>query len=469
MTIDDDDEHPTKKKQKVKLEWGSKARNYYEEDSDVESAYASDDDRQEGEASELLARKQSRLSARDLGIDDILAAARSAPAPHSIEQGLQEVLFSVEGAPQNDKVVCPPLGTDSPELIPLLRDAKRLIVEILAENSSSNPSCLTDKGQAYMELKMPLQMFYVCQAMYYVLLKLNNVDTSTHGVTSRLVKIRSLLEKLKPVDQTLKSQVNELLAARELEEQSSHDVAPEAYLPTTNGAHHPTKPASHTSHEHLPKHRILVSRASVRSSGVGSDMRRLKVQQRVAQQEAASVKDLQPGGAEDEAQVSLHGNSLGIYLDQASSVVKASAAREAVNRDPERLVRHREKAVRTKFDANLERRIAEAGSRHSTPVREANQRIDVDDYDFGEAKIEMERTVDGKRATSNAILKNKGLTRQRKKTDGNARVANRLKFDKKVKKLKTMQRQFKEASSSGIYDGDSAVKGSNFSRSIKFK
>eukprot|EP00923_Selenidium_pygospionis_P044642 GHVN01077141.1.p1 GENE.GHVN01077141.1~~GHVN01077141.1.p1 ORF type:complete len:316 (+),score=50.99 GHVN01077141.1:738-1685(+) len=315
-----------------------------------------------------------------------------------------------------------------------------------------------------MELKMPLQMFYVCQAMYYVLLKLNNLDTSTHGVTSRLVKIRFLLEKLKPVDQTLKSQVNELLAARELAEHSSHDVAPEAYLPTTNGA---ATPASHTSDD-LPKHRILVSRASVRSSGVGSDMRRLKIQQRVAQQEAASVKDLQPGGAEDEAQVS-QAHSLGIYLDQASSVVKASAAREAVNRDSERLVRHREKAVRTKFDANLERRIAEAGSRHSTPVREANQRIDVDDYDFGEAKIEMERTVDGKRATSNAILKNKGLTRQRKKTDGNARVANRLKFDKKVKKLKTMQRQFKAAPSSGIYDGDSAVKGSNFSRSIKFK
>ncbi|CBZ55494.1 hypothetical protein NCLIV_059190 [Neospora caninum Liverpool] len=47
--------------------------------------------------------------------------------------------------------------------------------------------------------------------------------------------------------------------------------------------------------------------------------------------------------------------------------------------------------------------------------------------------------VDGQRATTRQILKNKGLTRKRKKFEGNARVHNRMKFESKMKKLKTIR------------------------------
>lgn len=80
-----------------------------------------------------------------------------------------------------------------------------------------------------------------------------------------------------------------------------------------------------------------------------------------------------------------------------------------------------------------------------------------------------EMPVEGKRSTSRQMIKNKGLTRQRKKSDGNARVANRLKYEKRAKVLKTMQRTFKESKGSGLNDGDTTAKSQGVKRSVNLR
>merc|ERR1711988_1083423 len=65
-----------------------------------------------------------------------------------------------------------------------------------------------------------------------------------------------------------------------------------------------------------------------------------------------------------------------------------------------------------------------------------------------------EDEVDGARKISHEIYKNKGLTRKRKKLDRNARVKNRVKYDKALKKRKTMVQEIRQGRSDGGYDGE---------------
>ncbi|KAH8740319.1 conserved eukaryotic nuclear protein [Cryptosporidium ryanae] len=71
-----------------------------------------------------------------------------------------------------------------------------------------------------------------------------------------------------------------------------------------------------------------------------------------------------------------------------------------------------------------------------------------------------------RRASTKEMIKNKGLTRKRKKIEGNARVHNRLKYKKAIKKLKGMQRGVREYENN--YSGESNGLKDNIKRSTSF-
>lgn len=64
---------------------------------------------------------------------------------------------------------------------------------------------------SYVEMKVQLLLSYVICLVYYLLLKARGVPVSGHPVVPRLLWIRSLLEKLRPVDQRLQYQMGKLL------------------------------------------------------------------------------------------------------------------------------------------------------------------------------------------------------------------------------------------------------------------
>merc|ERR1712046_86229 len=78
-----------------------------------------------------------------------------------------------------------------------------------------------------------------------------------------------------------------------------------------------------------------------------------------------------------------------------------------------------------------------------------------------------EDEIDGARKISYEIMKNKGLTRQRKKLDRNARVKNRVKYDKAMKKRKTMVQEVRQGRSDGGYDGEATGLRTNLRKSTK--
>lgn len=76
------------------------------------------------------------------------------------------------------------------------------------------------KGQpvgcaAYMDMKVQMMLSYVIGLNYYLLLKSRGAKIRDHPVSLRLMWLRTLMEKLRPVDQRLQYQMNKLLEAAE--------------------------------------------------------------------------------------------------------------------------------------------------------------------------------------------------------------------------------------------------------------
>lgn len=72
------------------------------------------------------------------------------------------------------------------------------------KDSSTGPA-------SYVEMKVQLLLSYLISLTYYLLLKVKGVPVRDHPVVPRLLWIRTLIEKLKPVDQRLQYQMNKLL------------------------------------------------------------------------------------------------------------------------------------------------------------------------------------------------------------------------------------------------------------------
>ncbi|CCH61771.1 hypothetical protein TBLA_0F02300 [Henningerozyma blattae CBS 6284] len=84
------------------------------------------------------------------------------------------------------------------------------------------------------------------------------------------------------------------------------------------------------------------------------------------------------------------------------------------------------------------------------------------------AELAEEVGVEGKRAINYQILKNKGLTPNRKKENRNSRVKKRKRYEKAQKKLKSVRAVY-SGGQSGAYEGEKTGIKKNLSRSVRFK
>lgn len=88
-----------------------------------------------------------------------------------------------------------------------LRAAAGTALERFEPSGSADPS----SSSAYVEVKVQLLLGYLISLVYYLLLKARGVPVSGHPVVPRLLWIRTLLEKLRPIDQRLQYQIGKLL------------------------------------------------------------------------------------------------------------------------------------------------------------------------------------------------------------------------------------------------------------------
>jgi len=105
---------------------------------------------------------------------------------------------------------------ESPELLGLLEEFKEKMIEIRKHLHPTLKKLRahkypTDKGISFLEVKYHLLLNYCTNITFYLLLKTEGVQVKDHPVVKQLVKIRAVLEKIKPVEKKLKYQIDKLL------------------------------------------------------------------------------------------------------------------------------------------------------------------------------------------------------------------------------------------------------------------
>ena len=76
----------------------------------------------------------------------------------------------------------------------------------------------TKHGMSYLEMKYNLMLSYCSFLTYYLLLKLEGAQVENHPVIGKLVHIKTLFEKLRPLDAKLQYQVDKMLKQAALDE-----------------------------------------------------------------------------------------------------------------------------------------------------------------------------------------------------------------------------------------------------------
>jgi len=110
------------------------------------------------------------------------------------------------------------LKSEAPELLGLLADFKTKSIELqntitpVLERVKSG-KLATEKGVDYLEVKHHLLLNYCINLTFYLYMKAKGRSVKGHPVIKQLVRLRTIMEKLQPVDKKLRRQLDRLLSA----------------------------------------------------------------------------------------------------------------------------------------------------------------------------------------------------------------------------------------------------------------
>lgn len=169
-----------------------------------------------------MVRAAKRRSTRLLDQKASKQSAESAEsAGFSVEEKAHELLAQLDFHFHCDKDPdCSVSSTECTELLQALKDMRKKLTTLQKDAAVLEEKCVQRANQprkaskapaSYVEMKVQLLLSYLISLTYYLLLKVKGVSLRDHPVVLRLLWIRTLIEKLKPVDQRLQYQMNKLL------------------------------------------------------------------------------------------------------------------------------------------------------------------------------------------------------------------------------------------------------------------
>ncbi|EEA07917.1 Sas10/Utp3 family protein [Cryptosporidium muris RN66] len=599
----------------ISANWGTKKEDFYDnktssENSDNEDW--SDIEMQEEEARKIQKTRYSRLDKLDFGIEDIInhdqdenkdEALQSNPLGLSVND-VNDLLNSfgqlskgsnkelINCNEQIDKHTMDDLVKLNPDIIPILKDMKekikdvkekvdqlqmRIHIEKSIENNQER--LLTDKGISYLECKNILLISYIGYLCYYMMLKLNpNISIKDHPVLLRLITLRTMMDKLRPIDVKLQTyidrvtqtanrsgKIDELMITprpdrlvldddendnfkaesvgqyeEESEDRCDIDEDRKYKAPKNIPVEFNEKKLSSTEKimKELEKEKQRLLRTDIirqiRSSiqegpeliGKEDDIEQLpqlaKLQRRIQKRLEFEEQNMMrlPKGKKDKkeeklfkeliSQVESGVNSLDDLLQFAEKTT--NMATNVDNHALSRYISHSQKLEedikKATFDHfNCDRSISDKIARRNKAINERRHREkyetdhtlsnnedndpvqlsdneyleEINEYkqekqhskakrkqEFDEVRMpNIEDLVEGdsRRLATEDIIKNKGLTRKRKKIEGNSRVHNRIKYKKALKKLKGIKRDIRPFEND--YSGELTGLKSNIKRSMK--
>nr|XP_043632540.1 something about silencing protein 10 [Erigeron canadensis] len=209
--------------------WGRAKSNYYDNNKGESS-----EDEEEEEVLRLQNEKMKKYSNADHGLDDDDSDTDDEPTLENLSKKRKPRSKANEGNDVQDE---PDTGYEvvrkdpsalskeeqmdivynsAPELVGLLSELNESVEQLETKvdpvlSKLKEEKNLNKSGIQYMELKKQLLLAY-CQAItFHLLLKSEGHAVHDHPVLGRLVEIKNLLDKMKPLDENLWSEVDEFL------------------------------------------------------------------------------------------------------------------------------------------------------------------------------------------------------------------------------------------------------------------
>ncbi|KAB5533152.1 hypothetical protein PHYPO_G00128510 [Pangasianodon hypophthalmus] len=105
---------------------------------------------------------------------------------------------------------------DLPKAVQLLNTLTQQIAFVTSHvrdviKKVQNKTCPTSKGLSFLDLRYHLLLFYLQDVAHLISIKADGQSLKDNGAIHRLVTIRTVLEKMRPLDQKLKYQIDKLV------------------------------------------------------------------------------------------------------------------------------------------------------------------------------------------------------------------------------------------------------------------
>eukprot|EP00123_Amoebidium_parasiticum_P012975 comp21693_c0_seq1/m.30580 comp21693_c0_seq1/g.30580 ORF comp21693_c0_seq1/g.30580 comp21693_c0_seq1/m.30580 type:complete len:366 (-) comp21693_c0_seq1:364-1461(-) len=112
---------------------------------------------------------------------------------------------------------------DMGEYVTLLNEYTNIVGEIRTNlqglvEQAGRGECSTSKGVSYLDVKLHLLLAYCVHLAFLMLLKTGGGQIQDHPVVRQLVELRAFIEKIRPLDQKLKYQIDKLVKAANIGE-----------------------------------------------------------------------------------------------------------------------------------------------------------------------------------------------------------------------------------------------------------
>jgi hypothetical protein len=210
--------------------WGKKKSAYYEENAEgeVDEEAAAEEER---EARRLQGARAAALDEDDVTFGTAAAAATTSKGAGSGSGGkrarggggaalttaVERVTRDVGALSRSAKLDI--VMADAPELVALLGEAQAALASVrstvapILEAARAGRIPRGAKGLSYLQVKLQLWLTYVTDIAFFLLLKAEGAAVKEHPVVAQLLHVRTLLEKMRPLDARLQFQVARLLKA----------------------------------------------------------------------------------------------------------------------------------------------------------------------------------------------------------------------------------------------------------------
>eukprot|EP01098_Paradermamoeba_levis_P009721 TRINITY_DN4067_c0_g1_i2.p1 TRINITY_DN4067_c0_g1~~TRINITY_DN4067_c0_g1_i2.p1 ORF type:complete len:650 (+),score=283.09 TRINITY_DN4067_c0_g1_i2:47-1951(+) len=203
------------------LGWGQKKKLYYSTD------VRDEDEEERIEAEEEEVKRLQKLRAASLQMDDYAETFADLIKEKKERKIERKTDFDLKREDKEERIEkdinllteeekLNRIKAESPELLVLLKDLKTKMNEIkdrvqpLLQSLKKN-ELASNKGLSFLEVKYHLLLSYCINVTFYLLLKASGKSIKDHPVINELIRIRTVLEKIKPLDVKLKYQIDKLL------------------------------------------------------------------------------------------------------------------------------------------------------------------------------------------------------------------------------------------------------------------